>query len=113
MEIQMRGMITGLALALTTVGTAPAAAAPALTRSVSFADLNLSTNEGEAELEQRIKRAAEDICIERSDRDLLQQLLAHDCYKAAVADGTQQMRNIIASNGIASAAAATIMIVGQ
>jgi UrcA family protein len=68
---------------------------PSPTAHVSFADLNLDSQEGRAELEQRIRAASETLCIAGGDRTLTAALGGRSCYKAAVADGLRQMDKIV------------------
>ena len=61
---------------------------------VSFSDLDLNSPEGRAVLERRLHSAAEALCSSEGDRTLDTALANHACFKAAVADGLQQMDKI-------------------
>ncbi|TRW14124.1 UrcA family protein [Glacieibacterium frigidum] len=69
--------------------TAPAQASPvAVSKTVSYADLNLAQPEGRATLHARIKSAAREVCaINRSD--LKARLDETRCIRTAIADATR------------------------
>jgi len=61
---------------------------------VSFSDLDLTTREGRTVFEQRIRSAAQTLCTIDGDRTADTALGGAGCYKAAVANGLQQMTKI-------------------
>jgi len=75
---------------------------------VSFGDLDLNSREGRAVLERRIRSAAEALCSNEGDRTLDSALAGHACFKAAVADGLQQMDKLnqerVAQRSVSTAA---------
>jgi UrcA family protein len=68
---------------------AVAAAGPALadtaSRSVKITDLNLASVEGRATLDQRLVRAARQICGQGNSQDLSQIAASAKCYRASIA----------------------------
>ena len=69
-------MAFGAAVAFTALPSSPAAAAPLVVtapvlvvRHVSYADLNLATNEGAKILDRRVGSAVSDVCVEANDGD--------------------------------------------
>lgn len=90
------GMLCLAALALVSV---KAEASPITVTSgpavhVSFADLDLTSPEGRAVFDQRIRLAAKTLCTIDGDQSADVALGRAYCYKAAVADGRQQLENI-------------------
>jgi UrcA family protein len=84
--------LTALAMALAV--TAPAHAERDLSersKSVSTADLNLSSFEGRKKLERRITAAARSVCSVGEDRNLRAITAAGSCYRKAMADARDQM----------------------
>lgn len=90
------GLMLFAALALVSVkaNANPITLTSGPTAHVSFADLDLNSREGRAALEQRIRSASETLCAVDGDRTLSSALGSHACYKAAVANGLQQMAEI-------------------
>lgn len=73
-----------------TVAVAPAAAAnvaPTLSKTVSYADLNLGSAQGRAALQQRIKSAARTVC-KVDAADLNARTSESRCVKTAIATAT-------------------------
>ncbi len=81
---------------------------------VSFADLNIASDAGQARLVQRIRAAAKDLCIENNKQDLDVMIARSGCYKTAMSGGLAQLRRVIAGQDSgASLAAATLTIQGR
>jgi UrcA family protein len=72
----------------------PITVAPGPEVHVSFSDLDLDSRAGRAAFEQRIRQAAETLCTIDGDRTADTALGGAGCYKAAVANGLQQMAKI-------------------
>jgi UrcA family protein len=87
------GMVFFAALALVSVkaNASPITVTPGPAVHVNFSDLDLNSREGRAVLERRIHSAAETLCSTEGDRTLDTAMANHDCFKAALADGLQQM----------------------
>lgn len=87
------GMLFFAALALVggKVNASPITVTSSSVAHVSFADLDLNSREGRAVMERRIHSAAEALCSSEGDRTLNTALANHACFKAALADGLQQM----------------------
>jgi len=62
---------------------------------VGYADLDLSSSAGTARLEARIRRAAENVCIENYVKPIATAQLERNCFEAAVADGLSQAEPLI------------------
>jgi UrcA family protein len=74
----MRTIILASALPLSLLAAAPAAAEPsdssnAPAESIQFADLNLATADGMAQLNRRIARATETVCGSYASKDIVEQ----------------------------------------
>ena len=84
---------------LLTATSAPAEAAPAATeqRLVPTADLDLSTPEGKRRLEQRLARAAREVCGVASDADLEGKNAIRECRRETLARAALQSEQMIAS----------------
>lgn len=95
-KTQSNSMISYVAAGLLAVGAMAAApgaqAGPgdALTKSVSYGDLNLNSEKGVAVLYSRLRSAAREVCVPFEGRILSNQMLWSKCYdhalSAAVAD---------------------------
>lgn len=90
------GLMLFAALALVSVkaNASPITLTSGMTAHVGFADLDLNSREGRAALEQRIRSASEALCENEGDRTLSSALGSRACYKAAVANGLEQMAEI-------------------
>jgi UrcA family protein len=86
-------MVFFAALALVSVkaNASPITVTQGAAAHVSFGDLDLNSREGRAVLERRIRSAAEALCSNEGDRTLDSALAGRACFKAAVADGLQQL----------------------
>lgn len=62
---------------------------------VSYADLNLTSSQGRARLEGRIRAAAENLCAVSGDRTIEAYFTARACYDSAVASGLGQMKDAV------------------
>ena len=90
---------------ITVIGDAPP------TARVSFADLNLLSDSGQARLAQRVRTAAGALCLENNVDSIETRMLRKQCYNSAVADGYRQMRTIVASTESGASLAAASLIV--
>lgn len=104
---------------LASMGAAVALAAPASAQTmekfnseVRYGDLNLTTDNGVAQLHQRIKSAARQACGYADGRDLEATQAVSACRKAALADATPKIELAIANarNGQALAANASVQV---
>ena len=91
-------LLTALLLTATSA-PAEAAPAPAATelRLVPTADLDLSTPEGKRQLEQRLARAAREVCGVASDTDLEGKNAIRECRRETFARSVLQSEQMIAS----------------
>jgi UrcA family protein len=89
--------LAALALVSTAAHSTPivVTSQPVPTAHVSFADLNLDSEQGRAALEQRVRAAAESLCNTDGDRTLDAILGGRSCYDAAVASGLRQVDKIV------------------
>ena len=76
---------------------------------VSYADLNLHSDAGRQALKLRVRRAADSLCIEDVNTDLVQWTIEHDCFRKAIA-GAQPQIDAAVRSFAAVAAAATISV---
>lgn len=58
---------------------------------VSFHDVDLTTQEGQAEMDSRIARAARDVCKVETTKSFAHRRAASDCYDAAMKQGRIEM----------------------
>jgi UrcA family protein len=81
---------------------------------VSYTDLNISSKAGQDRLVNRIRAAAEDICLVNNKEQLKFEAARHKCYSTALANGMSQMNSAIAAreNGV-TLASATVVISGR
>jgi len=100
--------LAGLALCTQPAAARPATTAPAsvdrlvLQRSVPYADLDLSTAEGQARLDARLRHAAAAVCEANSGpHPLTEVMAARRCYREAL----QSARRTMASLGATKVAA--------
>lgn len=97
---------TSAAAADTVIVTAPAPSAR-----VSYADLDLGSQAGRAQLQQRIRGAAGSLCFEDNVNPLDVRLLRHACFTAAVADGYRQVDELVTARGSGTAVAASALTI--
>lgn len=96
-------ILIALASALITAGAIKAAPALAETPTtvqvahVSTADLDLSSREGQRQLDQRINRAARDVCGAASDADLVGANEVRQCRHDVVAKAGAQREQLLAA----------------
>jgi len=76
---------------------------------VSYADLNLHSDAGRRTLQSRVRGAANSLCLENGNPDLLRWTLEKDCYRDAIAGAQPQIDAAVRSLAIV-AAAATITV---
>lgn len=89
-----------LATPLLLAGAAPAAELPShasVTTTVRYDDLNLSSDEGKAQLEQRLSRAVRSLCRPSVRLTLSEADAMNDCIETASASARQNLQ--IALNG--------------
>lgn len=97
------------------LGASPAAAeiitvtGDAPTARVSYADLNLQSESGRARLQQRIRGAAADLCLEDNIGTLDARLARRACFTAAVSDGYRQLDELVTTH-VSGTAAASVAI---
>ncbi|QJU56886.1 UrcA family protein [Sphingomonas sp. AP4-R1] len=93
-------LFTGAALAETTVIVQPEAAAQTritMQQQVRYGDLDLSTAEGRATLNQRVRFAASDVCDGKNVDNTRSPIAYLDCYTDAVRGAKQQLNQRLAS----------------
>ena len=96
--------IRNLLLALSAVGAMPAAGQAAVAVSageepaiaVSYADLNLTSAEGQHRLQVRLKRAAQDYCAAHNPGDIGRISAGHDCVAGLLAKAQSKYAQAIA-----------------
>ena len=81
------------------------------TARVSFADLNIHTAAGQARLEQRVRSAASDLCLDRNVRDMDRVMAGQGCLSSAIASGHTQIARLLQNDGQLGAAAATAITI--
>ena len=69
---------------------------------VRTADLDLSTQSGQRQLDRRLLSAANEVCGEASDADLKGQNEARECRKDVLAEARAQAQSIAAATGDAT-----------
>ena len=87
---------------ITVTGDAPSAR-------VSYADLNLQSESGRARLQQRIRGAAADLCLEDNVGSLESRLARRSCFFAAISDGYRQLDELVTTH-VSGTAAASVAI---
>lgn len=90
-----------LSAALLSATATPAAAAPSRQASVSYNDLDLSTDAGRAELASRYDQAARDICGVKDDSKKLHGKERY-CYESTSKQMKQRVADILAKQGAAN-----------
>jgi UrcA family protein len=90
----MRALVFTLTAALL---AAPAVAQDAPQMRVSYADLDLTTAAGAARLDRRIEAAADAMCRAGDGRDLVMNMKARACAKAAIASAEAPVREALAA----------------
>ena len=70
-----------------------------VTHRVSYADLNLTTHTGAAELKARVRHAAREACRQINDLYPMQRVNTDDCVARAVADSSRQVHEAIDAAG--------------
>jgi len=68
-----------------------------ITHRVSYADLDLRTQAGAAELRRRVQETARVACKQLDDLYPLEEKKARECTQTAIADASPQVRNAIAA----------------
>ena len=86
-----------IASAAATTPTAAAAEAVTLTSIVETADLDLSSADGQRELDRRIVQAAREVCGEASNVDVEGRNAVRACRDAAVADASARREQLFAA----------------
>lgn len=84
---------------------------PLPSETVSFADLNLGSPAGQLVLQRRIHSAAGRVCFVDGDRSIDNYMLSNRCFKAALADGLNQMNTAIANRDSGTGLAAATLII--
>lgn len=90
-------MIRTSVIAASLVGLALSASQPAFagTRSVGYADLDLSSSTGQAQLDARLKTAAKDVCgMTRKDASSAEMEMARQCFVKSFADARRAKADI-------------------
>lgn len=90
-------MIRNSLIAAGLFGLALSASQPAFasTRSVAYADLDLSTQAGRANLDARLKSAAKEVCgMTRKDASAAEMEAARQCFAKSLADARRAKRDI-------------------
>jgi UrcA family protein len=81
--------------ALTAIAAAPGARAAqqwgALTKSVTYGDLDLNSTYGAATLYGRLKNAAREVCVPFDGRDLNNRMLWKKCYDHALTEAVSSV----------------------
>jgi UrcA family protein len=89
----------------------PPAAQEVLTESVSFADLNISSEAGLRTLNGRIRAAANRVCESNDPEPLRANMESLSCYRKAMSDSFGQIDRFLAARNVGTAvAAATISV---
>lgn len=70
-----------------------------VTHRVSYADLNLATHTGAAELKARVRQAAREACRQINDLYPMQRVNRAECIAQAVADSERQVHEAIDAAG--------------
>ncbi len=117
----MKRFTIGAAVALALVAPAAASSqAPLLvtgsaapTKIVSYRDLNLASDDGVAQLNRRIGRAATRLCIDPNPQHLSAVMLGRACADDAVASTAPQVSAAIANFGKAELASASMIRVAR
>jgi UrcA family protein len=62
---------------------------------VSYADINLASSKGVAALQNRVRAAASDLCLEPVKEDLSIATARATCYRTAIHDGFTQIDRLV------------------
>jgi UrcA family protein len=103
------GAVVLSASAAATAAESVTVTAPAPSARVSYADLNLDTDSGRAQLQRRIRGAARDLCLEDNIGSLKARLQRQACFTAAVADGYRQLDALLDARASGTAFAAATL----
>ncbi len=90
-------MIRKTLIAAGIVGLALSASQPAFagTRSVGYADLDLSSDVGQAKLDARLKDAAKDVCgMKRKDASAAEMEMGRQCFVKSYADARRAKADV-------------------
>ena len=105
-------------LALIVLGAGSAFAEPVVvegtrypTERVSYADLNLTDDQGISTLKRRVRGAAGRLCLSHSVEPLQVWLASKNCYRGAVADAYSQIDRVIAGQRSGTSLASAILVV--
>ena len=80
-------------------------------RTVSYADLNISSSAGQDRLVRRIRAAARDLCLENNVDQLKIATARRTCFQRAVGDGYDKMNSAMAARAAGkNLAVATLVI---
>jgi UrcA family protein len=85
------------ALGFAIPASANASHTTAVAERVSYADINLLTPEGQAELERRVKRAAFQVCQKEPGNAMRAPRADTQCYREARQQGQLRVAQVIAS----------------
>jgi len=95
-------LVAGLAMASAANANVPTrivvTASGLPTAHISYADLNIGSADGRKTLTNRISAAATYLCFDSSVEPLGSSLERHDCYRAAMTSGANQMEAIAAAD---------------
>jgi UrcA family protein len=116
LKMSTRSLIALSALAFSFAvsgNTAMANTAETTSKSVSFADLNLSTEAGQDRLESRVKSAVKEVCGAANSRGLQEQIQINKCRQTAMKSATRQMDIAIAKNQNGNLASNLLIVAGN
>ncbi|SFS01192.1 UrcA family protein [Sphingomonas jatrophae] len=112
-----KAMLVPVALVAAAANAAPAADSEGVSRTVSYADLDLSSQKGAATLERRIRLAANSICGAGQRAPISMMAKANECRDAAIASAEPQVQIVLAQAArgerYASASDAVITLAGN
>ena len=80
---------------------------------VSYADLNISSKAGQDHLVNRIRSAAEDICLDSNREQVKFEMARRHCYSAALKSGFSQMNSAIAAKASGTTLAAATLTISR
>jgi len=80
---------------------------------VSYADLNLASNSGVATLNGRVSRAASNICVSNTRKDLSAHLAELNCFKSAMAGAKTQIDRAVADSRTQLASSGAIKVAAR
>ena len=81
------------------------------TARVSYADLNLASERGVAKLQNRVRAAASDMCLEPVREDLSMSIARTVCYRTAVNDGFSQIDRLVTDRIAGKASLTTAILI--